>query len=225
MRILIIDDDRKVSSSIAKHLRSHGLAVDTAQDGVKGEELAIVNDYDVILLDILMPLQDGWTTCKKIRIARVTTPILMLTALDDVEDKIKGLDSGADDYLPKPFHIGELLARIRSLARRRTEIRTSSIERFGVLLDIARHKVFRRKREISLSTKEFALLELLMMNGGKIVTRENIIEHVWDMNFDPRSNVIESFIRLLRKKVDRGFSKKLIHTVRGSGYIFSDRIP
>jgi DNA-binding response OmpR family regulator len=225
MRILLIDDDQKVSASVAKNLRANGFAVDTAADGVKGEELAIVNEYDVILLDILMPLQDGWTTCKNIRDAKVKASILMLTALDDVDDKIRGLDSGADDYLSKPFHIGELLARIRSLARRRTEIRTASVVQFGVRLDSARHKAFRGKKEIFLSAKEYALLELFMMHPEKIITRETIIEHVWDMNFDPRSNVIESFVRLLRQKVDRGFAKKLIHTIRGSGYMFSNKRP
>ena len=222
MRILLIDDDQKVSASIARNLRSHGFAVDIAADGATGEELSVVHDYDVILLDILMPKQDGWTTCRKIRDAQVHTPILMLTALDDVDDKIRGLDSGADDYLAKPFHIGELLARIRSLARRHTDVRRSSIERFGVRLDTARHKAFRGNKELTLSTKEFALLELFMMNAGTIVTRERILEHVWDMNFDPRSNVIESFVRLLRQKIDSPFRKKLIHTVRGSGYIFTD---
>ncbi|HET9129391.1 MAG TPA: response regulator transcription factor, partial [Terriglobia bacterium] len=210
---------------IAKNLRSHGFAVDLAADGTIGEELSVVHDYDVILLDILMPKQDGWTTCRKIRDANVRTPILMLTALDDVDDKIRGLDSGADDYLAKPFHIGELLARIRSLARRHTDVRRSSIERFGVRLDTARHKAFRGSKELTLSTKEFALLELFMMNAGTIVTRERILEHVWDMNFDPRSNVIESFVRLLRQKIDSTFRKKLIHTVRGSGYIFTDEQP
>ena len=225
MRILLIEDDQKVSASIAKNLRSRGFAVDTAADGIKGEELSVVHDYDVILLDILMPKQDGWTTCRKIRDAKVNTPILMLTALDDVDDKIRGLDSGADDYLPKPFHLGELLARIRSLARRRTDVRRSSIERFGVRLDTARHKVFRGNKELTLSTKEFALLELFMVNARTIVSREKILEHVWDMNFDPRSNVIESFVRLLRRKIDSNFRKKLIHTVRGSGYVFSDEKP
>ena len=225
MRILLIDDDRKVAASVAKNLRANGFAVDIAADGHKGEELAIVNDYDVILLDILMPAQDGWTTCRKIRDANIKTPILMLTALDDVDDRIRGLDSGADDYVPKPFHIGELLARIRSLARRRTEVRTTMVERFGVRLDIAKHLVFRARKKIALSAKEFALLELMMMNPETILSRQTIIEHVWDMNFDPHSNVIESFIRLLRQKVDRGFARKLIHTVRGSGYVFSDKKP
>jgi two-component system copper resistance phosphate regulon response regulator CusR len=225
MRILLVEDDRKVAASIAKNLKSDGFAVDRVDDGRHGEELAKINDYDVILLDIMLPFQDGWATCKNIRRANVKTPILMLTALDDVDDKIRGLNSGADDYLTKPFHYGELAARIRSLARRRTDVRSSVIERCGVRLDTANHKAFRNKKEISLSTKEFALLELFMMNSKKIVTREMITEHLWDMNFDPRSNVIESFVRYLRRKIEGERGGKLIHTVRGAGYVFSDSKP
>jgi DNA-binding response OmpR family regulator len=222
MRILLIEDDPKLSDSIAKHLRAESFAVDIAADGIKGENFALVNEYDVILLDIMLPRQDGWTTCKNLRNAHVLTPILMLTALDDVDDKIRGLNSGADDYLPKPFHIGELLARIRALARRRTDVRSTSIEHFGLRLDIATHRAYRDDQEIVLSAKEFSLLELLMMNPEKIITRETISEHLWDMNFEPRSNVIESFVRFLRQKIDKGFNTSLIQTVRGVGYRFSD---
>jgi two-component system OmpR family response regulator len=223
MRILLIEDDSKVSASIAKHLRAESFAVDIAGDGKKGEECAHINEYDVILLDIMLPHQDGWTTCKNLRRAHVLTPILMLTALDDVDDKIRGLNSGADDYLPKPFHIGELLARIHALARRRLEVRTTDIEHFGLRLDIATHKAYREGKEIMLTSKEFALLELFMMHPGKILSRETISEHLWDMNFEPRSNIIESFVRFLRQKIDRGFNSSLVQTVRGAGYIFSDR--
>ena len=223
MRILLIEDDSKLSASIAKHLRAESFAVDIAGDGRKGEEFAHVNEYDVILLDIMLPHQDGWTTCRNLRHANVLTPILMLTALDDVDDKIRGLDSGADDYLPKPFHSGELLARIRALARRRTEVKTTDVVRFGLRLDIATHRAYREGKEIVLTSKEFALLELFMMNPGKILSRETISEHVWDMNFEPRSNIIESFVRFLRQKIDKGFDTSLIQTVRGAGYIFSDQ--
>jgi two-component system copper resistance phosphate regulon response regulator CusR len=223
MRILLIEDDPKVASSVTKNLKSDGFAVDRADDGRHGEELAKTNDYDVILLDIMLPFQDGWTTCRNIRKAGITIPILMLTALGDVDDRIRGLDGGADDYLTKPFHHGELVARIRSLARRQTDVRSSVIERCGVRLDTARHKAFRKRKEISLSTKEFALLELFMMHSEKIVTRAMITEHVWDMNFNPRSNVIESFVRYLRRKLEGGSGDKLIHTIRGSGYVFSKR--
>ena len=225
MRVLLIEDDPALSASIAKNLRAETYAVDVALDGTKGEELAKINEYDVILLDILLPRQDGWTTCRHLREAKVSTPILMLTALDDVDDKIRGLDSGADDYLVKPFQTGELLARIRSIVRRNTDSKTTVLEKFGLKLDVAIHKAWREGKEISLTAKEFALLELFMMNPDIIVTREKISEHLWDMNFEPRSNVIESFVRFLRQKIDKGFKTSLIHTMRGAGYVFAEGKP
>jgi len=225
MRILLVEDDSKIAASLAKRLRAEGYAVDVASDGVKGEELALTNENDAIVLDLMLPRQDGWTTCAHIRQKGVLTPTLMLTALDDVNDKIRGLDSGADDYLAKPFHFGELLARLRSLTRRPSDVRQATAERFGLLLDMRTRKAFRGGREISLTAKEFALLELLLMRAGTIVSREAISEHLWDMNFEPRSNVIESFVKFLRQKVDRGFKKPLIHTVRGAGYMFSEEEP
>ncbi len=225
MRILLIEDSKKAAAAIAKGLRAEGYAVDVASNGLTGEELARINENDVIVLDLMLPGQDGWTICRNLRKEGNLTPIIMLTALSDIGDKIKGLDSGADDYLPKPFHFGELLARIRSLARRKTEIRASTIEKYGLVLDLNTHKVSREGREITLTSKEFSLLELFMMNTGRIISRETISEHVWDMNFEPQSNVIESFIKFLRQKIDKGFSRPLLHTVRGSGYIFSDREP
>jgi DNA-binding response OmpR family regulator len=212
-----------LASSLLKSLRAEGFAVDVARDGVSGEELAKVNENDVIILDVMLPKQDGWTTCANLRREKILTPILMLTALDDVEDKIKGLDSGADDYLAKPFHLRELLARIRSLARRKTDVRVAIIDKFGLTLDLNTHKALRDGKEISLTNKEFAMLEFFMMNPEKILSREVLSEHIWDMNFDPKSNVIESFVKFLRQKLDKGFKTQLIHTVRGSGYIFSDR--
>jgi two-component system copper resistance phosphate regulon response regulator CusR len=225
MRILLIEDDLKVAAALTKNLKAESFAVDHAADGVIGEELAQVNEYDVIILDRLLPKQDGRTTCLHLRHNKVLTPIIMLTALGEVEDRIEGLNSGADDYLAKPFHFGELLARIRSLARRKTEVRALVIEKFGLRLDVERHRAYRGENEISLTTKEFALLELFMMNPGKVLSRETISEHVWDMNFEPRSNVIESFVRFLRNKIDRGYTTPLIHTIRGSGYLFSDEAP
>lgn len=225
MRILLIEDDKRLAASLSKSLRAEGFAVDVARDGVSGEELAKVNENDVIILDVMLPKQDGWTTCANLRREKILTPILMLTALDDVEDKIKGLDSGADDYLAKPFHLRELFARIRSLARRKTDVRVTIIEKFGITLDLNTHKALRDGKEISLTNKEFAMLEFFMMNAEKILSREVLSEHVWDMNFDPKSNVIESFVKFLRQKLDKGFKTQLIHTVRGSGYFFSDRTP
>jgi DNA-binding response OmpR family regulator len=223
MRVLLIEDDKKIASVISRGLKSEGFAVDIAYDGIKGEELANINQYNVIILDLLLPRQDGWVTCSNLRNEKILTPIIMLTALDDVSDKIKGLNSGADDYLSKPFHFGELLARIRSVIRRNTEIRASAIERFGVKLDLNTHKAYRDNKEITLTSKEFMLLELFMMNPNRILARETISESLWDMNFDPKSNVIESFIKFLRQKIDKGFQKSLIHTVRGAGYIFSEK--
>ncbi|MDP4114588.1 MAG: response regulator transcription factor [Bacteroidota bacterium] len=221
MRVLIIEDDIKISAAIAKGLRIESFAVDIAPNGIQGEELAKTNDYDVIVLDVRLPLQDGYTTCSNLRTANIATPILMLTALDDVKDKIKGLNIGADDYLAKPFHFGELLARLRSLTRRRSILKTTIIEKYGITLNQNTHKAQREDKEILLTSKEYALLELFMMNSDKILTRDIISEHVWDMNFDPKSNVIESNVKFLRQKIDTGFSSRLIHTVRGSGYIFS----
>jgi two-component system, OmpR family, copper resistance phosphate regulon response regulator CusR len=223
MRILVIEDDRKIAAALKKGLKGEGFAVDVAADGAIGEELAQTNDYDVIILDIMLPKQDGWETCKNLRKMANMTPILMLTALDDVSDRIRGLNEGADDYLAKPFHFGELLARIRSLIRRHTRVRSTIVEKFGLVLDLDTHKVNREGQEISLTGKEFALLELFMMHAGKILSRQVISEHLWDMNFDPKSNVIESFVKYLRQKIDKGFSKQLIHTIRGAGYIFSDK--
>ena len=215
MRILLIEDDRKLSASIAKHLKAEGFAVDTAFDGVTGEEHACVNDYDVILLDVLMPRQNGWVTCAHIRAAGILTPLLMLTALDQVSDKIRGLDNGADDYLAKPFHVGELLARIRSLARRRTEARSAVIDLFGITLDTATHSVRRDGKPITLSAKEFALLELFMMHPRVLMTRQMIGEHVWDMNFDPHSNVIEaSFITLEEKGKELNLTRERVRLIR-----------
>ncbi len=222
MRILLVEDDPKISRSVAKHLRAEGFALDMAEDGTQGEELACVNDYDVILLDIMLPVQDGWTTCRNIRREKILTPVLMLTALDQVGDKIRGLDAGADDYLAKPFHIGELLARIRALARRRSEVRSASIEQFGITMDLAARRAFRNGKELGLSNKEFSLLELFVHHPGKVLSRETISEHLWDMNYEPRSNVVDVFVRLLRNKLDDGSGRSLIQTVRGAGYVFSD---
>jgi two-component system copper resistance phosphate regulon response regulator CusR len=225
MRILVIEDEPKIAASISRWLRTKSYAVDIAPDGKRGEEMGMTSDYDVIILDIMLPRQDGWTTCARLRAGGVLTPILMLTALGDVSDRIRGLDQGADDYLVKPFHSGELLARVRSLVRRRTEVRSSVIQKFGLQLDISTHRARREGKDVVLTAKEFALLELFMMNPGRILTRTVISEHLWDMNFDPQSNVVESFVKFLRKKIDRGFGTPLIHTIRGSGYMFSEEKP
>lgn len=223
MRILLIEDDMKIAAAVEKGLREEHFAVDIAANGIVGEELAQVNQYDLIILDIMLPKQDGWNTCIHLRKAGNLTPILMLTALDDISDKIRGLDEGADDYLAKPFHFGELLARIRSLIRRSTDVRTTKLEKYGIIMDLNTHKVYRENQEITLTAKEYALLELFMLHSDKVLSRQVISEHLWDMNFDPKSNVIESFVKYLRQKIDRNFKQQLIHTVRGAGYLFSDK--
>ena len=222
MRVLLIEDDRKFSAALLKSLRAASFAVDAAADGMSGEETAFSNDYDVIILDVIMPRQDGWQTCRNLRKSGVQTPILMLTALDDVQDKIKGLDFGADDYLTKPFNIDELIARLRSLIRRNSVSKSTQIDLYGLSLDQKTRSARREGREIRLTAKEYALLEYFMLNPETVLSREQISEHVWDMNFEPRSNVIEASVKYLRQKIDKGFDKPLILTVRGSGYMFSE---
>ncbi|HUI11349.1 MAG TPA: response regulator transcription factor [Bacteroidota bacterium] len=225
MRILLIEDDSRLSTSVSRWFRSESFAVDCASDGASGEELALTNEYDAIVLDIMLPRQDGWETLAHLRKAGNLTPILVLTALGDVGSRIRGLDGGADDYLTKPFHGGELLARVRALVRRRTDVRSTTLEYSGLTLDLTTHTAVREGRAIPLTAKEFALLELFLMHPGKILSRQAISEHLWDMNFDPRSNVVESFVRYLRQKIDRSFDRPLIHTLRGAGYMLSDRGP
>lgn len=222
MRILIVEDDVKIADVIARGLKEQHYSVDIANNGADGAYLAKINQYDLIILDVMLPGKTGWDVCRELRREDFINPILMLTALDSVEDKIKGLDEGADDYLTKPFHFGELLARVRSLIRRQSDQRTSVLTALDLSLDTATRSVMRGSNSIQLSAKEFALLEYFILNKNKVLTREMISEHVWDMNFDPQSNVIDSFVRFLRQKIDRGYERQFIHTVRGVGYKFSE---
>ncbi len=222
MRILIVEDDRHILTTLARALTEQHYSVDTATNGEDGAYLGKTNDYDLIILDLMIPRKDGMTVCRELRAEKIMSPILMLTALDSVSSKIEGLDLGADDYMTKPFHIGELLARVRSLVRRRTDQKSTEMQVGDLILDTATRRVTRCGVPISLSAKEFALLEYLMLNAGKALTREMISEHVWDMNFDPQSNVIDSFVRFLRQKVDKDFDRPYIHTVRGVGYRCSE---
>jgi len=221
MRILVIEDDVFTAMVIAHKLR-HIHSVDVAHDGIIGEELALVNDYDVILLDIILPGRDGFEVCRNLRKKRLATPILMLTALSSIEDRVRGLDAGADDYLTKPFSFDELLARIRSLGRRRSDMKMAELQIRDLVIDLARRTVTRNRQPLQLSAKRFALLEYFVMNQGKVLTREMIGEHIWDMNFDPRSNVIDTLVRRLRDDIDKDADFPLIHTVRGQGYRFSE---
>ncbi len=222
MRILVIEDERKVASFIKKGLEEQSYAVDVSYDGKQGEQLATQNEYDVIVLDVLLPVQDGIETCRRIRQSKVNTPILMLTALGDTEDKVRGLDSGADDYLTKPFHFEELLARVRALLRRTGQDKTSLLQVAGLVLDPVTRDVRRDGTPIRLTTREFALLEYLMRNKGQILSRAHIAQHVWNVSFDMESNVIDVYVKLLRQKVDKDFDRALIHTIVGAGYMLKD---
>lgn len=224
MRILLIEDDHNIANLIVRGLQDQHYSVDIASTGEEGEELALINDYDLLILDLMLPKRNGREVCNYLREQGLRTPILILTALDSVEEKIEGLDAGADDYLTKPFHFGELLARVRSLMRRQSDQKQTTIQVDDLVLDTARRSVERNGAVIALTAKEFALLEYFAMNLGKVLTREEISEHVWDMNFDPQSNVIDSFVRFLRLKIDKDHPRPLIHTVRGVGYRFSEQV-
>jgi len=219
MRILVIEDEQKVANFIKQGLKEEGYSVDVACDGEEGYLLAKDNEYDVIILDIMLPKMDGITLCKKLRAEKIFTPILMLTAKDSVKDKVTGLDSGANDYLTKPFSFEELLARIRVLLRKDQTATPTKLKVDDLVLDLLTHKVSRAGKEIPLTNKEYALLEYLMRNTGSIVTRTMISEHVWDINFDTFTNVIDVYLNYLRNKIDKGYKKKLIHTIRGRGYM------
>ncbi len=219
MRILIVEDEKKMANFIERGLREEGYAVDLAQDGEVGLEYAITNEYDAIVLDWNMPKMEGIVLCRKIREAGRQTPVLMLTVRDSVEDKIRGLDQGADDYLTKPFAFDELLARIRALLRRPRDIQAQTRLKCGNLaLDLLGHRLLMGEEEVPLSQKEFSLLEFLMRHKGEVVSRTQIAEHVWDLHFDPMSNTIDVYINFLRKKIDGGRKKSRIETVRGAGY-------
>ena len=222
MRILVVEDEKKVASFIKKGLEEEHYAVDIAFDGEEGLVLAQINEYDLILLDIMLPKLDGIEVLRQIRHNGSSVPILMLTAKDSVEDIISGLDSGSDDYLTKPFSFAELLARIRALLRRKVKEKTDLLTIGDLSLSISTHRVTRGGREIELTSKEYALLEYFMRNPNRILTRTLIAEHVWDYHFDPSTNVVDVYVNYLRKKIDQGFEKKLIHTIRGSGYMIKD---
>jgi heavy metal response regulator len=219
MRILVIEDEVKIAQFIKRGLKEEGYAVDIAGDGEEGHFMLSSNEYDAIILDLMLPKIDGLTLCRTLRKDGNQTPIIMLTAKDTVKDKVKGLDSGADDYLPKPFAFEELLARVRVVLRKKDSRVQTQLKVEDLSLDLLTHKVTRGDREIELTVKEYALLEYLMRNAGNIVTRTMISEHVWDINFDTFTNVIDVYINYLRNKVDSGFENKMIHTVRGKGYL------
>jgi len=222
MRILIVEDEKKVAAFIKKGLEEETYAVDVAYDGEDGLHMGVENQYDLILLDLMLPIIDGLSVLSRLRDKKVETPILLLTAKDSVEDKVTGLNSGADDYLTKPFAFSELLARIRVLLRRGKADTKTVLQIDGLSLDLVSHKVKRHDEEIELTGKEYSLLEYFMRNQGKVLTRTMIAEHVWDYNFDTFTNVIDVYVNHLRKKIDKGYPEKLLHTLRGVGYIMKE---
>ena len=225
MRILVVEDNPKMALAVKQALQEQGYGVDIAETGSDGEQLAIIESYDIIVLDVMLPDRDGVEVCRRLRKRGLRTPVLMLTALSTTTDKVAGLDAGADDYLPKPFEFDELLARIRALLRRGEATESSVLRYEDIEMDLLRRKVQRGGKEVKLTQKEFALVEFLLRNPDRVLTRTTIGEKVWDMNFDPASNVIDVYISTLRRKMDRGFERELIHTVIGSGYMFSAQPP
>ncbi len=220
MRVLLIEDNHKIANAIKKGLEQESFAVDLAYEGLKGYDLAATEDYDVIVLDLMLPQMDGITICKKLRhVENIHTPILILTAKGRVEDRVEGLNCGADDYLTKPFSFSELLARIRALSRRPKKIIDTVLKCKGLTLDTTNYTVKRNNKEIELTKKEFALLQFLMRNKGRIVSKEKIINHIWDYDADVLPNTVEVYIGYLRNKIEKPYKgEKLIHTVRGFGY-------
>ena len=222
MRILLVEDEERIASFVARGLKEAHYVVDTAGDGEKGLFMAEINEFDLIILDILLPKKDGISICRELRGKGIDTPILMLSAKDSADDKVRGLNFGADDYLAKPFVFKELLARVQALLRRKIPNKGGVLVIGGLELNQLTHKVTREGKEIELTSKEYALLEYMMLNPGKVITRTMISEHVWHESFDSFTNVIDVYMNYLRNKIDKGFKKALIHTIRGSGYIFKE---
>jgi len=223
MYILVVEDERRLAQVVRKVLEEEGHTVDVATDGEEGLAMAMDSSHDVIVLDVLLPGIDGFEVCQRLRAGRVDTPVLLLTALDAVEDRVRGLDAGADDYLPKPFAFQELLARLRALGRRRVQARDpDQLQTANLVLDLRRRRAVRDGRTIDLSPKEFALLEFLMRNQGRVVTRTQILDHVWGYDYSPDSNLVDVYVTYLRRKIDHGHQRKLIRTVRGAGYAVGD---
>lgn len=223
MYILVVEDERRLAQVVRRVLEEEGHTVDVVHDGEEALAMAMDGSHDVILLDVLLPGIDGFEVCRSLRASRVDTPVLLLTALDAVEDRVRGLDAGADDYLPKPFAFQELLARLRALGRRRVQAREpDQLQTADLMLDLRRRRAVRDGRTIDLSPKEFALLEFLMRNQGRVVTRTQILDHVWGYDYSPDSNLVDVYVTYLRRKIDRGHGQKLIRTVRGAGYAVGD---
>ncbi len=223
MRILVVEDDKKIASFISKGLKEAGFAVDLAPDGVDGLHLGTTEPYDAAIVDIMLPGLDGLSLIERLREKRVATPVIILSAKRSVDDRVKGLQSGGDDYMTKPFSFSELLARVHALIRRSTRVsEPSKLSAGDLTVDLLTREVKRGDREISLPTREFALLEYLLRNKGRIISKTSILEHVYDYSFDPQTNVVDVLVCRLRNKIDKDFSDKMIHTVRGMGYVFKE---
>lgn len=218
MRILVVEDERKVASFIRRGLEEERYIVETASDGEEGLVLALENHFDAIVLDVMLPKMDGYSVLRELRAAGKSVPVLMLTARGSMEDRVQGLDLGADDYLSKPFHFEELAARLRSILRRSTTEKTTKIQVGDLILDLVTHFAYREGKEIELTTKEYALLEYLMRNRDRILSRSMIMQHVWKHNFDPESNIIDVYVKRLRQKIERPEAPPMIQSIRGVGY-------
>jgi len=223
MKILVVEDEKKTAAYLKKGLGEQGFLVDVAADGEEGLYLARTHEYDALVLDVMLPRADGWTVAAELRRHRNQTPIVFLTARDGVEDRVKGLNLGADDYLVKPFAFSELLARIRSVLRRAPPRQLEVLVEADLELDLLRHKAVRGGKRLGLTPKELALLSLFLRRKGEVLSRTLIAEQIWDMNFDSGTNVVDVHVRRLRSKVDDPFERKLIHTVRGAGYVLENR--
>jgi two-component system, OmpR family, copper resistance phosphate regulon response regulator CusR len=223
MRILIVEDEKKTAAYLQKGLSEQGFVVDISPEGEEGLLLATTLEYDLIILDIMVPLRDGWSVLKELRRRGQLTPVLFLTARDTVDDRVKGLELGADDYLIKPFAFVELLARIRSILRRGPTRQAELIQIADLILDEVHHKAFRGGQRLNLTPKEFALISLLMHRVGEVLSRTLIAEQIWDIHFESDTNIIDVAIRRLRQKIDDPFPQKLLHTVRGVGYVLEER--
>ena len=222
MRVLIVEDEQRIAAFLERGLKEEGWAVDVVHNGDDALDWAAAAEYDVIVLDVLLPGRDGFTVCRELRVRGAQTPVLMLTARDAVDDRVTGLDSGADDYLVKPFAFKELLARLRALTRRQGDSRSTELRVGDLTLDTLTRTARRGDKRIELTAKEYSLLEYLMRHPGRLLSRTQIAEHVWNFDFYSESNMVDVYIRYLRRKIDEGFEHKLIKTVRGAGYKISD---
>lgn len=218
MKVLVVEDEKKVANFIKHGLEEEGYSVDTAYDGLAALDSIMANEYDAIILDVMLPGKDGFAILKEIRSSGISAPVIMLTARANVEDRVSGLESGADDYLPKPFSFDELAARLRSILRRANPEKSTKLRSGDLILDTVAHIAFRQGREIELTSKEYSLLEFMMRNKNRILSRSTITQHVWKHNFDPESNIIDVYVKRLRSKIEKDGDKPLIQSIRGVGY-------